>query len=53
MSMGQMIEDVKLSLMDVVKKNNIHFYGMGGGWVPTPDDIEVKIKEINKLPTNK
>jgi 2-oxoglutarate ferredoxin oxidoreductase subunit alpha len=46
MSMGQMLEDVQLSLMDVVPKKDILFYGMGGGWNPTPDAIYEKISEI-------
>ncbi len=46
MSTGQMLEDVQLSLMDVVPKKDILFYGMGGGWNPTPDLIYEKISEI-------
>ena len=46
MSMGQMLEDVQLSLMDIVPKKNILFYGMGGGWNPTPDGVYEKISEI-------
>ncbi|MBU1259869.1 MAG: 3-methyl-2-oxobutanoate dehydrogenase subunit VorB [Planctomycetes bacterium] len=46
MSMGQMLEDVQLSLMDVVPKKDILFYGMGGGWNPTPDGVYEKISEI-------
>ena len=46
MSMGQMLEDVQLSLMDVIKKDKIHFYGMGGGWCPSPEDICEKVKEV-------
>lgn len=46
MSTGQMIEDVLLSLMDVVPKKDILFYGMGGGWNPTPVLIYEKIDEI-------
>jgi 2-oxoglutarate ferredoxin oxidoreductase subunit alpha len=46
MSCGQMLEDVQLALMDVVPKRNIIFYGMGGGWIPTPDLIYEKIDEI-------
>jgi 2-oxoglutarate ferredoxin oxidoreductase subunit alpha len=48
MSMGQMLEDVLLSLMDVVPKKDILFYGMGGGWNPTPDGVYEKISEIAK-----
>lgn len=43
MSMGQMVEDVKLS---VNGKAEVFFYGFGGGWIPTEKDIFEKIKEI-------
>src|SRR4030042_3605849 len=46
MSTGQMLEDVLLSLMHVVPKKHILFYGMGGGWNPTPDMIYEKITEV-------
>lgn len=46
MSMGQMIEDVKLGLMDVVNKERIHFYGFGGGWVPTQEEVCGKVQEV-------
>ena len=46
MSMGQMLEDVKLSLMDTVTQDNIYFYGMGGGWYPTPESVLEKTKEV-------
>lgn len=46
MSMGQMIEDVKLSLMDVVSQKDIHFYGVGGGWIPSPENVFAKISEV-------
>lgn len=48
MSTGQMLEDVLLTLMDIVPKNDIIFYGMGGGWNPTPDLVYQKIQEIIK-----
>jgi 2-oxoglutarate ferredoxin oxidoreductase subunit alpha len=48
MSMGQMLEDVQLALMDVVPKKDILFYGMGGGWNPTPEEIYDKISETIK-----
>ena len=47
MSNGQMIEDVLISLMDIVPKNRIEFFGKGGGWNPTPESIYDKISEIN------
>lgn len=43
MSMGQFIEDVKLSING---KAETFFYGFGGGWVPTELDVLEKIKEI-------
>jgi len=45
MSNGQMIEDVLLSLMDVVPRSRIEFFGCGGGWNPTPDTVFEKIRE--------
>lgn len=43
MSMGQMIDDVKIA-------NNgrlpVHFYGRSGGMIPAPDAIAAKVKEI-------
>jgi 2-oxoglutarate ferredoxin oxidoreductase subunit alpha len=46
MSCGQMIEDVRLTLMDIISGRNIHFYGIGGGWYPTPESIVGKITEV-------
>ena len=46
MSLGQMLEDVQLGLMDVVSKKDILFYGMGGGWYPSPEGICEKIDEV-------
>ncbi len=43
MSLGQMIEDVKLGLCG---RASIHFYGRTGGIVPTYDEI---VKETEKL----
>ena len=43
MSMGQMVEDVKLA---VNGKAPVHFYGRTGGMVPSPVDIADKIAEI-------
>jgi len=45
MSMGQMVEDVRLAV-DGAKP--VYFYGRTGGMIPTPDDIMAKIKEILK-----
>ena len=43
MSAGQMVEDVKLS---VLGRKPVHFYGRTGGMVPTPDEILNKVMEI-------
>jgi len=41
--MGQMVEDVKLA---VNGKKPVEFYGLGGGWIPSPDTVLEKIKEL-------
>ncbi|SCZ81674.1 3-methyl-2-oxobutanoate dehydrogenase subunit VorB [Acidaminobacter hydrogenoformans] len=43
MSMGQMIEDVKLA---VACRLPVEFYGRAGGMIPEPDAIAAKIKEM-------
>lgn len=43
MSMGQMVEDVKIG---VEGKKPVYFYGRTGGVVPTPDEI---MNEINRI----
>lgn len=43
MSMGQMVEDVRLS---VNGRRPVHFFGKTGGVVPTPKGILEKIREI-------
>lgn len=45
MSMGQMIDDVKIAANG---RWPVHFYGRTGGMVPEPDAIVEKIKEIVK-----
>lgn len=45
MSMGQMVEDVRLS---VNGKKPVYFYGRTGGMIPTQSGILEKIKEILK-----
>jgi len=45
LSMGQMIEDVKLGVMG---KYPVHFYGRTGGVVFEPEEISVKVREIVK-----
>ena len=44
MSMGQMVEDVKLA---VNGKGEVHFFGRTGGIVPTPNEILEKIEKLN------
>ncbi len=44
MSMGQMIEDVKLAINC---SKPVEFYGRTGGVIPTPAEIIGKIKELN------
>ena len=43
MSMGQMVEDVKLA---VLGRKPVGFYGRAGGMIPTPDAILEKIKAM-------
>ncbi|KAB3531285.1 3-methyl-2-oxobutanoate dehydrogenase subunit VorB [Alkaliphilus pronyensis] len=43
MSMGQMIDDVKIANEG---KLPVHFYGRSGGMIPTPEAIMEKVKEI-------
>ncbi|WP_250672866.1 3-methyl-2-oxobutanoate dehydrogenase subunit VorB [Paraclostridium ghonii] len=43
MSMGQMIEDVKLAIEGRLP---VHFYGRSGGMIPSPAEIAEKAKEI-------
>jgi 2-oxoglutarate ferredoxin oxidoreductase subunit alpha len=43
MSMGQMVEDVKLA---VEGKKPVHFYGRTGGMIPTPKAIVEEAKKI-------
>ncbi|MBE5758981.1 MAG: 3-methyl-2-oxobutanoate dehydrogenase subunit VorB [Clostridiales bacterium] len=45
MSLGQMVEDVKLS---VNGKKPVHFMGITGGFVPTPSQIAEQVKNIMK-----
>jgi len=45
MSLGQMIEDVKLG---VCGKAKVHFYGRVGGMVPTYDEIATEVEKIVK-----
>ena len=43
MSMGQMVEDVRLA---VNGRKPVHFYGRTGGMFPTPKDIVEEVKKI-------
>ena len=43
MSMGQMVEDVRLA---VNGKSEVHFYGRTGGMIPTELELYDKIKEL-------
>jgi 2-oxoglutarate ferredoxin oxidoreductase subunit alpha len=45
MSMGQMIEDVKLAICD---RNQIHFYNRVGGIVPSYEEIILQVEKIAK-----
>lgn len=45
MSMGQMVEDVKLT---VEGKKPVHFYGRTGGMIPTPEAVLAEIERIAK-----
>ena len=44
MSLGQMIEDVRLSLEG---KGNVRFYGRPGGIIPTPDELAKVITSLS------
>ncbi len=43
MSMGQMVEDVRLAVNGAAP---VHFYGRTGGVVPAPEDIAAEIRKI-------
>lgn len=43
MSMGQMVEDIKLAVNGAAP---VHFFGRTGGIIPTPAEIINKVKEI-------
>ncbi|MGN1097471.1 MAG: 3-methyl-2-oxobutanoate dehydrogenase subunit VorB, partial [Clostridia bacterium] len=45
MSMGQMVEDIKLACECSVP---VYFTGRTGGIIPTPDEVIAKVKEIAK-----
>ena len=43
MSMGQMVDDVKLAVQCAVP---VHFYGRTGGIIPTPGEV---LEEVQKI----
>ncbi len=45
MSMGQMVEDVRLA---VEGKTPVHFYGRTGGMIPTPEAVAEEIIRITE-----
>ncbi len=45
MSMGQMVDDVKLNS---VNPNEVYFYGRTGGMIPTPDEVSNEILKLIK-----
>ncbi len=45
MSTGQMVEDVRLS---VLGKKPVEFFGRTGGIVPTPDEVKEKVRSLLK-----
>ena len=45
MSLGQMIEDVRLATHDI---KPIHFYGRQGGIVPAPEEVAEQVKKLLK-----
>lgn len=45
MSNGQLIEDVRLA---IECERQVDFFGVGGGWYPTPEEIFEAIKKVYK-----
>ncbi len=43
MSMGQMVEDVKLAIQCKIP---VHFYGRTGGMIPTPAQVLEDVERI-------
>jgi len=48
MSLGQLIEDVKLSAYYAGSKSDVHLLGRTGGMIPTEEEVFSKVKEILK-----
>ena len=43
MSAGQMVDDVRLAVLDKVP---VSFYGLAGGLVPSPDDVADQVRKL-------
>jgi len=48
MSLGQLVEDVKLSAYYAGSKSEVHLLGRSGGCIPTEEEVFAKVKEILK-----
>ncbi|MCL2442851.1 MAG: 3-methyl-2-oxobutanoate dehydrogenase subunit VorB [Treponema sp.] len=48
MSLGQLVEDVKLSAYYAGSKSDIHLLGHSGGVIPTEEEVFAKAKEVLK-----
>jgi 2-oxoglutarate ferredoxin oxidoreductase subunit alpha len=46
LSLGQMIEDVRLSVQDRLP---VHFYGRQGGMTPTPQEVLEKVLQLPEV----
>jgi 2-oxoglutarate ferredoxin oxidoreductase subunit alpha len=47
MSTGQMLEDVRYAVGDA---KPVHFFGRGGGNVPSPEEVSAKVRELLSTP---
>jgi len=48
MSLGQLVEDVKLTAYYAGSKSDIHLLGHSGGVIPTEEEVFARVKEIIK-----
>jgi len=48
MSLGQLVEDVKLSAYYAGSKSEVHLLGRSGGCIPTEEEVFARAKEILK-----
>jgi 2-oxoglutarate ferredoxin oxidoreductase subunit alpha len=51
MSLGQLVEDVKLASLEVppgAKRSTVHFLGHSGGVIPTEEEVFAEVKRILK-----